>query len=63
MTKPRPKYILNVQIEWEVAEKLEKVARHLGVTRAALTRRAVGELLGQYQIRVKGQGVGDGAKS
>ena len=54
---------MNVQIEWEVAEKLEKVARHLGVTRAALTRRAVGELLGQYQIRVKGQGVGDGAKS
>ena len=53
MKKPEPKYILNVQIEWVVAEKLETVASHLRVTRSALVRTAIERLLAGYTIKAK----------
>ena len=54
MKKPEPKYILNVQIEWEVAEKLDTVAHALKVTRSALIRTAVERLLAGYTVKQKG---------
>ena len=60
MKKPEPKYILNVQIGWDIAEKLDAVAKGLHVTRTALVRTAIERLLSGYVIKRKE--VGDGAQ-
>jgi predicted transcriptional regulator len=61
MKKPEPKYIINVQIGWDVAEKLDIVAHSLKVTRTALVRTAIERLLAGYTIKAKE--VPSGAKS
>ena len=53
MKEYKPKYILNVQLEWQVAEKLDIVARHLKVKRSELVRQAIDKFLVGY--RIKGQ--------
>lgn len=60
MRKPEPKYIINVQVGWDVAEKLELVAGHLRMTRSAVIRMALDKLLSGYTVKAKG--VPNGAK-